>query len=66
MMDEFGNPLELRPLMNVGERTDPQGMNLQLCVAHELDPDEQYSVQAIVVVQGYSLCRKHLVTQYEN
>lgn len=57
---------ELRPLMDLGEYRDPQGMNLQLCVAHELDPDEKYSVQAIVVVQGYSLCRKHLVTQYDN
>lgn len=49
-----------RPLLNLGEWVDPQGVNLTLCVAHECDPDEQYSVQAIVIFQGASLCREHL------
>jgi hypothetical protein len=54
------NQAPRRPLLNDQEWCSPQGMNLSLCVAHELDPDEQYSVQAIVVFQGDSLCREHL------
>jgi hypothetical protein len=51
---------KLKPLATVEENRDPQGRNIQLCVAHELDTSEQYSVQAIVVYKGMSLCREHL------
>jgi hypothetical protein len=52
--------MTLKPLAEAPEYQDPQGMNLQLCVMHELNPEEQYSVQAIVVYHGSSLCREHL------
>jgi len=53
-------PIILRPLQDLREYIDRQGTNLQLCVAHELDANAQYSVQAIVIYNGASLCREHL------
>ena len=53
-------PIVLRPLQDRREYVDPQGLNLQLCVDHELDSTDKYSVQAIVIYRGSSLCREHL------
>lgn len=59
--------------MDASERTlsrkrdvfyDPQGHAIQLCVAHELDP-EQMSIQSTCLFLGFSLCDDHLVAAKE-
>jgi hypothetical protein len=44
----------------------PNGMNLTLCVAHEMDPGEMYSAQASSILFGMSLCSRHLPIVYNH
>lgn len=56
----------LRPLQDLREYVNPQGINLQLCVLHELNLEGTYSVQAIGVFNGFSVCREHLIRLYNS
>ena len=42
-----------------GEWLNPNGQTIQLCIVEEIDPALDYSVAAIAVIGGLSLCRHH-------